>query len=121
MINTSSLQVINGLISSTFPPMLNFLAKEATAALMMNADMNVRKSNETALHIKEVSQFLAFFSALLDVHLLRERHEKDIDAAKPPENAQEGTGMINEPSQVFIVSVFRLYGKHQVRSNTESS
>ena len=78
------MQVLSGLVSSTFQLTLNFLRTEGMHSLNHNVSQRLIAANRCAPGIAEVSNFLNLLSACLDRHFLREELERQ--AAEEQEN-----------------------------------
>ena len=78
------MQVLSGLVSSTFQSTINFLQSEASNGFNYNVSQRILSTNRCAPGITEVSNFLSLLSACLDRHFLREELEKQ--AAEEQEN-----------------------------------
>ena len=92
------MQVLSGLVSSTFQLTLNFLRIEGMHSLNHNVSQRLIAANRCAPGIAEVSNFLNLLSACLDRHFLREELERQ--AAEE----QENNSTTPDPNQGKITS-----------------
>lgn len=73
-----SIRILDQLVTDVFGPTLKFLSNECLPSLLTDISFRTRQSNQVALGIQEVSNFLKILSSLLSKYFLREDLEKKI-------------------------------------------
>ena len=76
MLLFSSIQVLNGLISSVFPATLTFLQSQCCTALLANISTSTASTQQVAPGVEEVMSFLRYLTAFMDDNFLRDEWEK---------------------------------------------
>ena len=76
VINTLSMQVLTGLVTSTFKQTLEFLRTKCSSAMTHNVSKMASADSRCAPGIAEVTNFLGVLSACLDNCFLREELER---------------------------------------------